>query len=395
MDKARHTIAHVITESGPFGGSQRNTLLTLKGLVRDGYKTELICGPGGRLIPETEALGVPVHVLPDLVRQVDPRKDCRALLDLYRLFRARQYSIVHTHATKAGFLGRLAAWWARVPGIVHTFHSVPFEMNGNLGSRFYIALERLTGRVTHALACVGDVLRQQLAAWKVAPAEKLVTIYSGIEFTHYVAERTPAEMKRQLDLDDAWPIVGSVGRLCAQKAQHYLVEAVALLREQYPRLRLLLVGEGELRALLEQRVRELDLSPHVLLLGERDDIADLLNIFDIYAMSSLWEGVGRALTEAMYWQLPVVATPVNGVVELVLHEETGLLVPPRDPRALAAAISRLASDHQLALQLGANAHDRVKEIMDGQRMIAAIEDLYERLADREAFTTGHASLAEH
>jgi glycosyltransferase involved in cell wall biosynthesis len=395
MDKARHTIAHVITESGPFGGSQRNTLLTLKGLVRDGYKTELICGPGGRLIPETEALGVPVHVLPDLVRQVDPRKDCRALLALYRLFRARHYSIVHTHATKAGFLGRLAAWWARVPNIVHTFHSVPFEMNGNLGSRFYIALERLTGRVTHRLACVGDVLRQQLAAWKVAPAEKLVTIYSGIEFTHYVAHYTPTETKRQLGLEEAWPIVGSIGRLCEQKAQHYLVEAVALLRPQYPCLRLVLVGEGGLRPLLERRIHELDLSAHILFLGERDDIADLLNIFDIYAMSSLWEGVGRALTEAMYWKLPVVATPVNGVTELVRQEETGLLVPPRDPRALAAAISRLASDRHFALQLGAKAHDRVKETMDGQRMITAIEDLYERLTGRETFMAGHAPLVEH
>lgn len=395
MDKARHTIAHVITESGPFGGSQRNTLLTLKGLVRDGYKTELICGPGGRLIPETEALGVPVHVLPDLVRQVDPRKDSRALLELYRLFRARHYSIVHTHATKAGFLGRLAAWWAGVPGIVHTFHSVPFEMNGNLGSRFYIALERLIGKVTHSLVCVGDVLRQQLAVWQVAPAEKLVTIYSGIEFTRYVAEHTPAETKHQVGLEDAWPIVGSIGRLCDQKAQHYLVEAVALLRAQYPRLRLVLVGEGGLRPLLERRIRELDLSTHVLLLGERDDIADLLNIFDVYAMSSLWEGVGRALTEAMYWKLPVVATPVNGVIELILHEETGLLVPPRDPRALAAAISRLVADPQLALQLGISAHHKVSELMDGQRMITAIEDLYERLADREAFTTGQASLAEH
>lgn len=395
MDKARHTIAHVITESGPFGGSQRNTLLTLKGLVRDGYKTELICGPGGRLIPETEALGVPVHVLPDLVRQVDPRKDSRALFELYRLFRARHYSIVHTHATKAGFLGRLAAWWAGVPGIVHTFHSVPFEMNGNLGSRFYIALERLIGKVTHSLACVGDVLRQQLAVWQVAPAEKLVTIYSGIEFTRYVAEHTPAETKHQVGLENAWPIVGSIGRLCDQKAQHYLVEAVALLRAQYPRLRLVLVGEGGLRPLLERRIRELDLSTHVLLLGERDDIADLLNIFDVYAMSSLWEGVGRALTEAMYWKLPVVATPVNGVIELILHEETGLLVPPRDPRALAAAISRLVSDPQLALQLGTSAHLKVSELMDGQRMITAIEDLYEKLADKETFTTGQASLAEH
>ena len=395
MDKACHKIAHVITESGPFGGSQRNTLLTLKGLARDGYRTELICGSGGRLIPESEALGVPVHVIPDLVRQVDPRKDCRAFLQLHRLFRAHKYSIVHTHTTKAGLLGRLAARWARVPGIVHTFHSVPFEMKGNLRSKFYIAVERLAGSVTHDLVCVGEVLRQQLAQWKIAPDEKLVTIYSGIEFAHYVAERTSAEMKRQLGMEEAWPIVGCIGRLCAQKAQHYLVEAVALLKEQYPHLRLLLLGDGELRSLIEQRIHDLGVSAQVVLLGERDDIADLLNIFDIYAASSLWEGVGRALTEAMYWSLPIVTTPVNGVTELILHEETGLLVPPRDAQALATAIARLTSDRELARRLGTNAHHKVRDLMDGERMIVAIEELYEKLALREAFATKRIPVVEY
>jgi glycosyltransferase involved in cell wall biosynthesis len=395
MDKARHVIAHVITESGPFGGSQRNTLLTLKGLVRDGYKTELICGPGGRLIPEAQAIGVPVHVIDDLVRQIDPRKDARAFLQLYRLFRSRKYSIVHTHVTKAGFLGRLAARCAGIPGIVHTFHSVPFEMNGQLGAKVYIALERLVGLFTHDLACVGDVLRQQIAAWQIAPEKKLVTIHSGIDFACYVPQFTPIEMKRRLGVEGAWPIVGSIGRLCEQKAQNYLVESIVLLREQYPNAHLLLVGEGDLRPLLEQRIGDLHLSPHVSLLGERDDIADLLNIFDVYAMSSLWEGVGRALTEAMYWGLPVVTTPVNGVTELIQQEETGLLVPPRDPQALATAITRLASDRELAQRLGKNARQRVKDLMDGQRMIEAIEELYERLDHREALTTKGHPVAEH
>ena len=387
MDKSRHTIAHVITESEPFGGSQRNTLLTLQGLVRDGYQTELVCGPGGRLIPEAQAIGVPVHVVPDLVRQVDLGKDFRAVLHLYRLFHSQRYSVVHTHATKAGLLGRLAARWAGVPWIIHTFHSVPFEMNGDLKSKCYIALERLIGSFTDSLACVGEVLRQQIAAWKIAPEEKLVTIYSGIDFACYVPTYPPREMKQQLGLEEAWPIVGCIGRLCEQKAQQYLVESIAFLRERYPQIRLLLVGEGGLKPLLEQRIQELGLSSQVFLLGERDNIADLLNVCDIYAMSSLWEGVGRALTEAMYWRLPVVATPVNGVTELISHEETGLLIPPRDPKALAAAIDRLASDSELAQRLGINAHQKARDLMDGRRMISAIEELYERLIERTAVKT--------
>lgn len=370
-------IAHVITESQPFGGAQRNTLLTLKGLARDGYDAELVCGPGGPLIPAANAIGVRVYEIPDLVRSISPWKDYRAFLSLYRLFQARRYQIVHTHSTKAGVLGRMAARWARVPTIIHTVHSVPpLELNGRLRSRIYFALERWVGSFTHNLICVGELFRQEVSAWKVVPDEKLLTIYSGIDFPSYVPRRTAAETKQQLGVQQAWPIIGCIGRLTEQKAQHFLIEAVALLKDKYPRVQLILVGDGELRPFLEKRIGDLALSRYVLLLGERDDVADLLNVFDIYAMSSRWEGVGRALTEAMYRALPIVATSVNGVKEMILHEETGLVTPPCDPEALASAVDRLTSDRELAQRLGANAQQKAEALMDGQHMISAIEELY-------------------
>jgi glycosyltransferase involved in cell wall biosynthesis len=399
MEKIRHRIAHVITESEPFGGAQRNTLLTLKGLVRDGYESELLCGPEGRLISEAEAIGVKVHVIPALVRQLDPLKDSRAFFGLYRLFRSQDYCIVHTHSTKAGLLGRLAASLAGIPVIIHTVHGVPFELDGNLRSRFYFALERWIGYLSESLICVGDVLRQEVARWKIVPDRKLVTIYSGIDFSSYVPRRAPIEMRRLLGLKKAWPIVGSVGRLSEQKAQHYLIQAVALLKEKYPEIKLLLVGEGELRPLLEKQIQDLGLSSNVFLLGERDDIADLLNIFDVYAMSSRWEGIGRSLTEAMYWGLPVVATCVNGVKELIIDEETGLLVPPHNPSALATAVDRLASDRKVAKRLGSNAQKKCRELMDGEHMIMAIEKLYGSLTNskfhnRSAVSKIHKPIGE-
>jgi glycosyltransferase involved in cell wall biosynthesis len=372
-------IAHVITNADSFGGAQRNTLLTLKGLVRDRYEAELVCGPGSRLIKEARAIGIPVHVVPDLIRQIHPVRDCRALVVLNKLFRSREYDIVHTHSSKGGFLGRLAAWLAKVPVIVHTVHGVPCEMNGDLKSRLYVGLERLVGAVTDRLICVGKELRREVANWRLVPDEKLVTIYSGIDFSSYVAQRPALAVKGALGLEQAWPIVGCIGRLSEQKAQHYLVEATGLLKDKYPKIKLLLVGEGGLRAILEKRIQVLGLATHVLLLGQRDDIADLLHIFDIYAMSSRWEGVGRALTEAMHCSLPIVATAVNGVRELIIHEETGLCVPPHDPPALAAAIDRLACDDQLARRLGSNAQRKARDLMDGEQMIIAIEELYGRL----------------
>jgi glycosyltransferase involved in cell wall biosynthesis len=365
----------------PYGGAQRNTFLTVKGLAADGYDVELICGPGGPLVDESREAGVPVHVMPDLVRPLRPFRDLRALWQLYRLFRSRAYTIVHTHSVKAGLLGRVAAWCARIPLIVHTLHGVPFRITDDFKSRFYIVYERTLGLITDCFVCVGEVLRQEISAWKIAPERKLITIYSGIEFPSYAPKKSVLVTKQSLGVERAGPIIGCIGRLSEQKAQEYLVEAVALLAPKYPAIKLLLVGEGGLRPQLEKQIVELGVSAHVALLGERGDVADLLTIFDVYAMASRWEGVGRALTEAMHAGLPIVATPVNGVIELVTHEETGLLAPIENARALADAVDRLVANPELARRLGANAQKKSQEMMGSERMVRAIEDLYRNLGD--------------
>jgi glycosyltransferase involved in cell wall biosynthesis len=370
-------IAHVITESEPFGGAQRNTLLTVAGLARAGEATDLVCGPGGRLIDAAREAGVTVHVLDTLVRPIDPWCDLRALAALVRRCRAGRYDVVHTHSVKAGLLGRLAAWLTGVPLIVHTIHGVPFEIDGRARARAYLAYERLLAPVTHRVICVGELLRQEVAAWGVIPAAKLVTVYSGIAFDAYAPARPADEVKRALGLAGAWPIVGTVGRLTACKAQADLVDAFARLAPRRPAAALVLVGGGELHAALQRRARQRGVAARVRLLGERDDVPDLLPIFDVYAMCSRFEGVGRALTEAMYTARPIVATPVYGVKEMIRDGETGLVVPPGDPAALAAAIERLADDPALAARLGAAARARALAVMDSRRMVTAIHQLYE------------------
>ncbi|MGH7822166.1 MAG: glycosyltransferase family 4 protein, partial [Candidatus Binatia bacterium] len=341
----RALVAHVITESLPFGGAQRNTLLTVAELLRRGFRVDLVCGPpGGELERAARAAGAGVEVVPDLLRKTASRSDLRTLWRLARLFRERRYDVVHTHSTKAGLLGRAAAWIAGVPVIVHTFHGFPFVLDRSLRSRLFIAVERLVGRITDASVCVAEALRAEVAGWGIPRPQKLVTIYSGIDFSACRASRSRQDSRRMLGLDGAWPVIGSIGHLRDAKAQEDLIEAAAILREKYPDLRLLIVGEGERRPLLEARIRALDAGGQVRLLGERSDVVDLLEVFDVYAMSSRWEGVGRALTEAMYRGLPVAVTDVYGVREVVVHEETGLAVPPGDPRALSAAIDRLVSD---------------------------------------------------
>src|SRR5262249_54575150 len=232
-------------------------------------------------------------------------------------------------------------------------------------SRIFVAVEGLVARGTDGLICVAEALRREVATWTSPPSPKVVTIYSGIDFAAIAPRKSREAVRETLALGDAWPVIGAVGHLREAKAYEVLIEAAGILRQSYPRLRLLIVGEGERREFLESRIRDAGLSASVTLLGERRDVADLLGTFDVYAMSSLWEGVGRAMTEAMYRALPVVATAVYGVPELVLNGETGLVVPTRDPVALAASIDRLLCDRALADRLGAAARRRVEERMSG------------------------------
>jgi len=386
-EPVRGRIAHVITESN-LGGAQRNTLLSVQGLLAAGMDVELICGPGGPLPEVARTSGAVAHLLPELVREVDPVRDMRALLAIRRLCRQRRYRLVHTHCTKAGLLGRVAAWWAGVPAIVHTVHGAPFQLGPDTRTRVFLTLERLVGRVTDRLVCVGETFRRQVAGWGIAPEAKLTTIYSGHDFGALTPQRGVDETKAALGLAEAWPIVGTVARLTEAKALHVLIEAVAALRARHPRLRLVLVGDGPLRPALEETVRRLGCADTVVFLGERDDVADLLGVFDVYAMSSLWEGVGRAMTEAMLAGRPVVATDVGGVGELVVDGETGLVRPPADPAALAAAIDQVASDRALALRLGSAGREKARALMGADRMVADLTTLYATLLDEPSRGSG-------
>ena len=372
-------VAHVITESNPFGGAQRNTLLTLEGLRLRGWEPELVCGAGGELAHRARKAGVRVHEIDDLVRKTDLFRDARCFRRLLRIFRERGYAVVHTHSTKAGILGRLAANVAGAPAVVHTVHGFPFPLDGSLRARAFVAVERLVAHTSDATVCVGETLRAEVLRWRLPERQRVVTIWSGIDLDGYDSARSPDEKRRELALGEARPIIGSIGHLRDAKAQHHLIDAITILRERHPGVVLLLVGEGERRAALEARIASLGLESAVRLLGERSDVGDLLGLFDVFAMSSEWEGVGRALTEAMLRGLPVAVTNVNGVRDLVSDGETGLTVPPSDPRALAEAIDRLVGDRALACRLGRAACDRVRRTMGAPAMIAAIDDLYRDL----------------
>ena len=382
-------VLHVITESN-LGGAQRNTLLSIRGLASRGCEVHLACGPYGpgdatALIREAEASGIKVWTIRSLVRRIDPRHDAAAALALARLLRREKYDVVHTHSTKAGMLGRAAAWLCRVPVIIHTFHGVPFDTRrDNWKTRLCFISERFFCLFCHKLVSVGEVLRGELIAHRVAKPGKIETIRSGVDFATLDAPADRAAVRRELGLPERARVIGFVGRLAEQKAPDVLLDAFALVRKALPDAHLVLVGEGPLHDQLAAAAARLHLSGCVHLLGERADVPRVMAALDLFALPSRWEGVGRALTEAMYMKLPVVSTGVNGVPELVQDEVTGLIIKGDDPADAAEKIVRLLTDTELARALGLAAHDRVKSLMSSETMVEAIMNLYRKLAHQDA-----------
>jgi len=385
-------VLHVITESN-LGGAQLNTLLTVRGLVQHGYEVHLACGPEGpgeslALAREAGRSGVIVHVVNSLARPISPLRDLPAFAAIARLMAREEFDIVHTHSFKAGVIGRLAAWLMGVPRIVHTFHGVPFNTSTPCArTRLCFFIERIMCLFCHQLVSVGATLRDELIAHRVARPDKIQTIHSGVDFS-MLAPYLHEKVERPFDgLPPDARAVGFVGRLSRQKAPDVLLEAFEIVKHEAPDAHLVFVGEGPMRRDLEDAASRKVLSDSVHLLGERPDVPRLLASMTLFALPSRWEGVGRALTEAMYMKLPVVATGVNGSSELVIDGSTALIARVDDPAHLAAKILALLNDPARAAKLGEAAHRKVREMMSAEAMVRDTILLYEKLTSGSLYET--------
>jgi glycosyltransferase involved in cell wall biosynthesis len=372
-------VLHVITRS-IIGGAQDNTFCTCERHDRRRYEVHLACNPDGRWIERARRAGDVLHPVPALVRPVQPWHDLRALLALVRLMRRERFDVVHTHTAKAGFLGRLAARQCRVPAVVHTYHAFPWHDRMSAAQRqLYLRLERVVRPFTHCALTVSETQRQAGARLRVLDAERSRTIYSGIDFAKLDAAAAPAVTRAKLGLPPDAPLIIFAGRLDPSKAPHLLVAAFSQVAQEHPDARLLLAGDGELRAALEAQVRALGLAARVHLLGFRDDVPDLLRAADVFAFSSLWEMLGRALTEAMLLGKAVVAPALNGIPEIVRHGETGLLYEAGQSGQLAQHLGHLLANAAERERLGANARRLTRPMFDVNVMVARIEQVYEEL----------------
>jgi glycosyltransferase involved in cell wall biosynthesis len=369
-------ILHIVTLS-EWGGAQHIVYLLAK-YLRSEHDISVACAPGGLLVERLRELGIRVVEIPELCRMPHPLKDLRALWKLYRLIQAEQFDIVHTHSTKAGLLGRLAARLANVSMILFTAHGWAFSEGRPWLWRWLLAqTERMPALFSTKIICVSEHDRQLALKFGVAPQEKLTVIYNGLDPSPFASLTDRNELRRELELSPSERIITTVGRLAPPKDLETLLAACE--RLEYPSWRLLILGDGPLRSRVARAIRTKGLRNYVTLLGERRDVPRFLKASDIFVLSSRWEGLPLVVIEAMLAGLPVVATRVGGIPELVEDGVTGLLVPPQDPRALHRALAQLLSDPELCERLGNSGQRRALERFTVERMIAQVRALYRAL----------------
>ncbi len=358
-------------------GAGGNTLLSVLGADRNQYEMWVTGAPGGPLWQRAERDGVKVVPLSRMREVLSPVDDLLVLVDLIRLIRRERFSIVHTHSTKAGFLGRLAGWLCRTPVIIHTIHG--FSVHDAMSRRrrwLYRSLERLVRPMTHDFLAVAPQVARVAVETRLAPPGRLRVVPSAVELDGIPRERDPA-FRRELGIGEDVPLIGTVGRLDYQKAPLDFVRMAACVAASHPQARFVMVGDGTLAD--EARAEAQRLGVRVDFTGFRPDAPRIAAAFDVYVVSSLYEGLGRGLSEALASGRPVVATAVNGVVDLIEPGSTGLLAPPGDPEALARNVAWLLDHPDAAQRMGDVGRAHARELFAPRLMCLEIERSYARL----------------
>jgi glycosyltransferase involved in cell wall biosynthesis len=352
-------------------GGQNQVLLTVMGLREAGQRAALVAHPDGE-IRKRAAEGL------DLI-PIAPRTemDLTAAWKLARVIKRLAPDVIHAHdphgiamASLALSLGGASTKGRRPPALVAS-RRVDFHLKDN-------SLSRWKHRQVDCFIAASDAIRAILLSDGV-PASRAVTVHEGIDVER-VAGTPAVNVHEAFWLPHHAPVVGNVAALVPHKGQRHLIEAAHLVVQAVPDARFVILGEGDLRDQLERLVREHRLEKHVLLPGFRTDVIGCLKGFDLFAMSSVTEGLGTSLLDAMACSKPIVATTAGGMPEVVVDEDTGILVPPRDHHAMAAAIVRLLNDAALRARMGSAGFQRVSERFSLERMVAGTAAVYARVA---------------
>lgn len=378
------TVFH-LAGSGGWAGGETYLLLLARHLDRERFRLIVASPEPGALVENLRAEGIEAHVL-----DMNPLGSLAPLFRLRNFLREQQPDILQSHGARTNVYSRIAGRLAETRAIVSTVHNSVYDYPiGRIKKWFYLACDRLTAPLADCTICVAESHRQELITLYGLDPDRVVTIPNGVDITKFQPGQRNCRLREELAISEDAPVIGIVGRLTDQKGHMYLLKALPLLLTKFPSLRCLVVGDGELREELQKLAASLGLTEHCLFLGVRQDIPEVLAAMDLLVLPSLSEGMPYAALEGMAMGKPIVATAVNGVPELIQNGVTGLLVPRKDPAALAKAIEEVLANSDAAASFGLAARRLVEQTYSIEGWIEQMESLYESLVDHEQCSCSH------
>jgi len=369
-----------MTWLAPGGGVDNEVYLAIKHLIKD-FDIELAVGYDIQHNNFESIEGLKIHIIKNMGRKIHPIKDVLALWELYHLIKKNKYDIVHTHETKASLLGRIAGWLAGTKNIIYGLHGVTFnDPHSKLKRNFYIWLERLTIGCANLIIAVGKDTISQYHQNNIGENIPYKIVYSGIDtekFTKSLYTKKQLIAKRKelgIAVDDI--VLINVGRFSVAKAQKYTIETFAKLKQHHQNIKLLLVGEGAEKQNCLQLAKNLNITDDVIFYGFTNNVPSVLQLADIFVLTSLREGLPTVVVEAGLCSLPTVAFKVEGISEIVEEAKSGYIVPQLDVNALAAKLKILISEETKRVAFGKEAFTIAQKNWDYRKMNEDLREIY-------------------
>jgi len=368
---------HIVTTL-ELGGAQQNTLFTVKNMTD--FHGILIAGCEGI----TEPAGVEVYRVKYLIRELSFFKDIAAFFSLYKILKKIKPEIVHTHSSKAGILGRWAAFFAGVPVIIHTFHGFGFNDRQKPSVRAkYIWAEKMTAKISTALFAVSEKNVEKALSLGLCPPDKISVVHSGIDMKRWEGRLSREAAKKSFGIAANVPVVGMAACFKEQKAPLDFIEIAYRVKKLNPETKFIIVGDGVLREEIEKRIYKYRLGDDVTLAGWRPDIENVLPAFDVSVLTSLWEGLPRVSLEAGVCLIPQALSNVDGAPEIIEDGVTGYLVEPHDIDTFVSRIDHLIKNPDEGRVLAHKLRKKLTGDFDIRGMVRLIEQKYSEIIKKK------------
>ncbi|CAN5284393.1 glycosyltransferase family 4 protein [soil metagenome] len=374
------------------GGAQEHVLLSVIGLdAMPEYEVALMSGVDkgreGELLSEAREK-THLIVVPEMGRSINPFSDLVALWKIYRLIRKGRYHIVHTHSSKAGVIGRIAAWLAGTPIIVHTLHSLVFhDYQPWIINRLWRIIKKICAQITDYFISVSEIIAQKAILAGVDKPEKFRTIYTGMELDWFLKGNFDScAIRQEFGIPENAPVVGKIARLFPLKGHDQLMDAAPEIVKRIPDVRFFLIGDGVLYEHLQERAQEYGILENFVFAGlvPRERIPEMISAMDIVVHTSLREGLPRIFPQALAMGKPCVSFNIDGAPEVVINDKTGYLVEVHDKKRLTETVSHLLENPELRKEMGENGRRHVDPTFRTETMVKETAEVYEMLLKRYA-----------